>query len=99
MLCVLSLSRYIRDFSRSGNQENEGVLVIEWSPSLNAFCHGVFYKLLIQRRIEFNQSAEPVEDVVRVLQVESAKPFIWIVKQWEIAGFLFLFCYSRDSCK
>ena len=73
--------------------------MIDCSFPLNAFCHGVFYKLFIHCRIEFNQPTEPVKDVMRVLQVESAIPFIWIVKHWEITGFLLLFCCSWDSCK
>ena len=79
-------------YVKINQQEAEGVLVIECSPPLNAFCHVVFYKLFTQRCIEFNQPAKPVKDILRILQVESAKPFIWIVKQWEVAGFLFLPC-------
>lgn len=83
----------------SGNQEDEVVLVIKCSLSLHAFCHRVFYKLFIQCRVKFNQPTKPVEDVMRVLQVERAKTFIRIVKKREIASFLFLFRNSRDSCK
>lgn len=84
-------TRYVRDFPRSLNQEAEVILVTECSFPLNAFCHGVFYQLFIQCRIEFNQPTEPVKDIMRILQIESAKAFIWIVKHWKVAGFLFLF--------